>query len=197
MHCGHARYVWNLAVEQHSWRTPRRRPAPAYLLQSRQLTEARKEFAWLREGPHNVQQQALRDFQQAMRNFFAGTHKRPTWRKAGGHEGFRITDTCKVKRRSRKWGHVAVPKVGWVRFRGSRQVADAKSYRVTRDRSGRWHVAFAAIPNEIPAPGTGEIIGVDRGVAVSAALSTGELLHCPKLPPKQAERLNRLCRKLS
>jgi putative transposase len=36
-----------------------------------------------------VQQQALRDFAQAMRNFFNGTHRRPTWRKAGVHEGFR------------------------------------------------------------------------------------------------------------
>ena len=30
-----------------------------------------------------VQQQALRDFAQAMANFFAGTHRQPSWRKAG------------------------------------------------------------------------------------------------------------------
>ena len=196
-HCGHARYVWNLAVEQHSWWTPRRGPAPSYVAQSRQLTEARKEFDWLREGSQNVQQQALRDFGQAMRNFFAGTHRRPTWRKQGVHQSFRITDTCKVERLSRKWGQVTVPKVGWVRFRWTRPVPEAKSYRITRDRSGRWHVAFAAIPVEIPGPGTGEIVGVDRGVRVSAALSTGELLHCPTLSPKREERLGRLVRKLS
>lgn len=196
-YCAHARYVWNLAVEQHSWWTPRRGPAPSFAAQCRQLTEARKEFDWLREGSVNVQQQALRDFNQAMQNFFGGTHRRPTWRKASVHEGFRITDTCKVERLSRKWGQVAVPKVGWVRFRWSRIVPDAKSYRITRDRAGRWHVAFAAIPEPIPAPGTGEIVGVDRGVTVSAALSTGEMLHCPALPSKQAERLDRLCRRLS
>jgi len=167
------------------------------VLQSRQLTEARKEFAWLREGSQNVQQQALRDFHQAMRNFFAGTHRRPTWRKAGVHEGFRITDTCKIERLSRKWGQVAVPKVGWVRFRWTRAVPEAKSYRITRDRSGRWHVAFAVLPDEIPGPGTGEIVGLDRGVAVSAALSTGQLLACPQLAPGQAARLARLCRRLS
>ncbi len=37
-----------------------------------------------------VQQQALRDFDQAMRNFYGGTHRRPSWRKAGRDEGFRI-----------------------------------------------------------------------------------------------------------
>ena len=57
---------------------------------------------------------------------------------------------------------------------------DAKSYRVTMDRAGRWHVAFAVIPGPVPAPGNGQVVGIDRGVAVSAALSTGELLHCPR-----------------
>ena len=55
-HCSHARYVWNLAVEQHAWWKPGRKPAPGYLEQSRQLTAARAENGWLREGPQNVQQ---------------------------------------------------------------------------------------------------------------------------------------------
>jgi IS605 OrfB family transposase len=66
-----------------------------------------------------------------------------------------------------------------------------KSYRITRDRAGRWHVAFAAIPDPIPAPGTGQAVGVDRGVAVSAALSTGELLHAPGLREREKARLLR------
>src|SRR5258705_6580265 len=84
-HCGDARYVWNLAVEQQQHWQPGRK-APGYLEQGRQLTEARAEYAWLRAGSQTVQQQALRDFAQAMRNFFAGTHCRPTWRKLGVHE---------------------------------------------------------------------------------------------------------------
>ena len=36
-----------------------------------QLTEARAEYAWLRAGSQTVQQQALRDFAQAMQNFFS------------------------------------------------------------------------------------------------------------------------------
>jgi putative transposase len=90
-HCADARYVWNLAVEQHAWWRPGKRSAPGYLEQSRQLTAARAGSPWLAEGSQTVQQQALRDFDQAMRNFFAGTHRRPTWRKAGRDEGFRVT----------------------------------------------------------------------------------------------------------
>jgi transposase len=82
-HCAHARYVWNLAVEQQSWWRPGRSNAPGYGVQAVQLTEARAEHRWLREGSQMVQQQALRDFAQAMANFFAGTHRKPTCRSCG------------------------------------------------------------------------------------------------------------------
>ncbi|PZF97356.1 transposase, partial [Nonomuraea aridisoli] len=111
---------------------PGRRSSPGYLEQCRQLTEARAEFAWLRAGSQMVQQQALRDFRVV------------------------AVKAADVRRLSRNVGEVRIPKVGWVRFRWSRAVPEGvKSYRVTRDRVGRWHVAFAAIPEPIPAPGTG------------------------------------------
>lgn len=80
-----------------------------------------------------------------------------------------------------------IPKAGWVRFRWSRAVPQARSFRVKLDQSGRWHLAFAVIPDPIKAPGTGEVVGVDRGIAVSAALSTGELLTCPRPPPASGD----------
>jgi IS605 OrfB family transposase len=144
----------------------------------------------------------LRDFNQAMRNFFAGTHRRPTWRKAGIHEGFRIVGRrglhWDVRRLSRKTGEVRIPKVGWVRFRWSRLIPNGvRSFRVNRDRAGRWHVALAVIPPPVAGPGTGEVVGVDRGVTVSAALSTGELLCVPKLRANEATRLRRMQQKLA
>jgi putative transposase len=200
-HCAHARFVWNLAVEQHRCWRPGRASAPGYGEQSRQLTEARREFGWLAAGSQTVQQQALRDFAQAMSNFFAGTHRRPTWRKAGRHEGFRIVGRrggqWDVRRLSRKTGVVRVPKVGWVRFRWSRAVPEVKSFRVTRDRLGNWHIAFAVIPPPVSGPGNGEVVGVDRGIAVSAALSTGELLCVPGLRDSEKTRLLRLRRRLA
>src|SRR6202011_627768 len=134
-HCRDARYVWNLAVEQQQHWQPGCK-APGYVEQCAQLTEARAECVWLRAGSQTVQQQALRDFAQAMRNFFTGTHRRPTWRKAVVHEGFRqvAVEAHRVERLSRRCGRVWVPKVGWVRFRMSRPVPEGvKSYRITCD----------------------------------------------------------------
>jgi putative transposase len=198
-HCSHARFVWNLAVEQQSWWRRGRTNAPGYLEQCRQLTAARAENDWLRAGSQTVQQQALRDFDQAMRYFFAGTHRRPVFRKASRSNGFRITgpQAQRVRRLNRHHGEVWIPKVGWVRFRWSRAVPDVNSYRVTLDRDGRWHIAFAAIPQSVAGPGTGEVVGVDRGIAVSAALSTGEMLNAPRLSPGRRRRLLNLQRKLA
>jgi putative transposase len=203
-HCAHARYVWNLAVEQHSHWHPGRKGAPGYLEQCRQLTAVRAAHPWLAAGSQMVQQQALRDFAQAMAAFFAPQNPagRPSWRKAGRDEGFRIVgrrgQQWEMRRVSRHVGQIWVPKAGWVRYRWSHVVpAGVKSYRVTHDRAGRWHVAFAAIPDPVSAPGNGRVVGVDRGVAVSAALSTGELLHIPGLTTGRQKRLLCLERKLA
>jgi putative transposase len=215
-HSAHARYVWNLAVEQRSWWQPGH-PAPGFAEQCRQLSEARAMYPWLAAGSVIVQQQALRDFHATYASWFASLRdwrsrnanrppeerpappSPPSWRKRGRSEGFRIVAVGPqdVRRLNRRWGGVLVPKLGWVRFRWSRPVPPAKSYRVTRDRAGRWHVAFTAVPSAIPAPGNRQVVGVDQGVVVSAALSTGELLTVGDLHPAEQRRLRLLERRLA
>ena len=194
--CGHARYVWNLGLQQRlMWR--RWQGPPGLVEQARQLTEARADNDWLAAGSVTVQQQALRDLDQAWRNFFGGTHDKPTWRRKGVHEAFRVvgSQALRVRHDNHRWCAVLVPKVGWVKFKKSRDLPEAKSYRVIRDRAGRWHIAFAAVPDPIPAPGTGEVVGVDRGVAV--AVSTGEMSSPAGLRPAERGRLLRLQRRLA
>jgi putative transposase len=65
-----------------------------------------------------VQQQALRDFTLAMATFFDPQNRtgRPSWRKAGRNEGFRVVGRrgrqWDVRRLSRHVGEVRVPKAG-------------------------------------------------------------------------------------
>jgi transposase len=151
--CGHARYVWNLALEQALLWARWKGPTPGFNAQSAQLTEARQAESWLACGSQTVQQQALRDLDQAWRQFFAGTHRRPTWRKAGEHEGLRTLGPqgLRVRQDNRARSSVLVPKIGWVCLRRSRALAGWKSYRITGERAGRWHIAFALwSPNRSP-----------------------------------------------
>jgi putative transposase len=80
-HCRHARFVWNLAVEQQRhWQAGRQ--APGYNEQCAQLTAARAEYGWLAAGSQSVQQQALRDFAQVQTFLTAPTVARRGARQA-------------------------------------------------------------------------------------------------------------------
>ena len=81
-HCADARAVWNMALEQANCWRPGRSSSPGSAERFRQLAEARKD-SWLADGSSSVQQQALRDFDQALKNFWAGSHRRPRWRRRG------------------------------------------------------------------------------------------------------------------
>ncbi|GAQ64971.1 RNA-guided endonuclease InsQ/TnpB family protein [Streptomyces scabiei] len=220
-HCAHARYVWNLAVEQHAHWRRWRKSAPGFAEQCRQLTEARRDNAWLGAGNADVQQQALKDFAKAKNARFTSGFGEPTWRRKHVHEGFRVIGTDRVpehevdgsprlnaktgrqvmgrsvvvQKLNRRWAQVKVPGCGWVRFRLSAkgkgaQLPDAKTFRVTF-RNGRWYIAFAVVPEPIPAPGTGEVIGIDRGVTVTAALSDGRTLNCPQLTTRERAQIRK------
>jgi transposase len=216
-HCAHARFVWNLAVEQHSHWRKGRKSAPGFAEQCRQLTEARRENEWLGAGNADVQQQALKDFARAKNAKFTSGFGDPTWRKKFRHEGFRVIGTDRVPecnadgspklnaktgrqilgrsvvvhKLNRRWAQVKVPGCGWVRFRLTRgELPAAKTFRVTF-RNGQWHIAFAVIPEPITAPGTGEVIGIDRGVTITAALSDGHMLNCPQLTVRERAQIRK------
>lgn len=203
-HCAHARFVWNLCVEQQSWWRPGRGSMPGLTEKSRQLTEARAAFGWLRAGSIRVQQSALGDYGRALAAFFNPRNPAamPGWRKAGRDEGFRIVGPrggpdWDVRRLSRRVGEVRIPKIGWVRFRWSRNVPeDAKSYRVTLDRSGRWHVIFVSMQPPLDRQPTGAVVGIDRGVRTALVTSDGQHYRAPRVSDRDAGRYLALSRRL-
>ncbi|WP_326782994.1 RNA-guided endonuclease InsQ/TnpB family protein [Streptomyces sp. NBC_00151] len=97
-----------------------------------------------------------------------------------------------VRQLNRRWARVKVPGCGWVRFRLTlTDLPAAKTFRVTL-RNGRWHIAFAVVPAPVAAPpGTGEVIGIDRGVTITAALSDGRKLNCPQLTVKERAQVRK------
>jgi transposase len=198
-HCGHARYVWNLAVEQQSWWRPGRGPAPSSAERYRQLAGARQAEPWLAAGSSSVQQQALRDFDRALAAFFDPDNPagRPAYRSKHRTQGFAIRDT-RARRISRRWGEVFVPKVGWVRFRWTRRLPGRLGIsRVTCDRAGRWHVSFPSPQPAIEREPAGRSAGIDRGVRTALVTSAGQHYRTPRISDRRAARYLALQRKLA
>lgn len=211
-HCHHARFVFNIGLEQRSmWRRSKhdRGTHPEHgnlnvarvttATQMRELAELRGELDWLRVGSSSVQQAALRDLDRAYVNFFAGRAKYPTFKRRDDREGSFVVRDLTVRRLNRKWGLVTVPKVGVVRFRISRlwaHIEKATSARITH-RNGRWHVSFTTPPAEKISAYTGAVVGIDRGVKNSLATSEGRMVQAPTLTAGEQARFLALQQRLS
>jgi putative transposase len=199
--CGCARVIFNAGLEQRQIAYRDFGVSLDYNDQgATELTEAKQALPWLAEPHSDVLQQALRDLDQAYRNFFEGRSAFPRFKRKGQHDSFRIqnrkTGGITVRRLNRRWGEVHIPKLGPVRFRWTRKpVGEIRHLTVTRDALG-WHVSLCCEQATIaPVDHLGAPVGIDRGVAATVALSTGELRSCPTLGPGQSERLRRLARK--
>ena len=122
---------------------------------------------------------------------------KPSYRSRRGTPGFVIRDV-KARCLNRNHAQVFVPKLGWVRFRLSRDLpADPGMARVTCDRSGRWHVAFPGRPPAISRQSAGAAAGIDRGVRTALVTSGGQHYRAPRISDRRAARYLALQRRMS
>lgn len=182
---GATRFVYNLCLEQRRdfWRQHRRtRGGPiTWITQSRELTDLRRDAPWLASVPRECLQQALRDLEGAFRAFFAGAGF-PSPRKKFVNDALRLQmrDIPPATRLNRKWGSIRLPKLGAVKFRWTRDFKAARSLTLSL-RAGQWHIAFLCEVEQSTAPPAPGVVGIDRGVANTIMLSTGESFQLPTI----------------
>lgn len=199
-HCGQARFVYNNGLAKRQALTDEDRKNGIrvnFTTQCKDLAVLRKELDWLGAGSSAVQQGALRDLDRAFKNFFKGRADYPVFKKRKKTDlgGFVVRDVT-VRRLNRRNAEVLIPKLGYVRFRLSvdwAEIQQATSARITC-RNNRWHVSFVTPPKPKQTTGQG-VVGIDRGVAVTAMTSDGQKFHAPKAE-KQQGRYGRLQRVL-
>jgi putative transposase len=195
-HCSDARFIWNLACEQQIFarkygRKSGREKWPKHVEQSRELTGIRQQYDWLREGATTVQQGALRDFDQAMKNRFKNPDHfgYPKFRSSKSNQGFIVRDV-KIRKLNRKWSEVLIPKLGYVKFRVSRPLPEGHGHgRVTLNKAGQWHISFASPQPVIEREITETKLGLDLGVVNTVTDSNGNFYRGPK--PKCIKYLQR------
>lgn len=205
---GVTRLVYNLCLEQRRdwWRQYHRvegRPL-TWVEQSRQVTGLRAEFDWIAAVPRGALDRALRDLDAAYGRFFRNGAGYPTPRRKGLNDSFRLqAKDVVVRRLNAKWSAVRLPKVGWVKFRDTRPMGGVMCNLTVALSAGRWFVGFAC---EIDAqPAVAEItasVGIDRGVAQTLTLSSGEFIQAPTslrllARKKRAQRVLARARRMS
>ena len=196
---GSCRFVYNLALEQRrDWHRPGRKFS--FASQCREVTVLRAEVDWLKAAPVHTLQQALKDLDRAYQNWWAGRAGAPTPRKKGLHDSFRFPDpvSIKVERTGKSSGRIKLPKLGWIKLRGWYAIpGDICNATVSR-RAGQWHVSVQWLREvDEPIPSTLPAVGIDRGVAVFAALSDGMQIAPVNHGKKALKALRKAQRNLS
>ena len=174
---GACRYVYNKALALHKTRFEQGGKKLGYAGLCRQLTQWRHsaETPWLRQAPTHPLQQALKDLERAYANFFAGRAGFPNFRRKGASERFRYPDPKQI-RLDQGNSRLFVPKLGWLRYRKSRDVPGELRNVTVSQRCGKWLVAIQT-RHEVAIPvAQGEAVGIDLGVVRFATLSDGSFL---------------------
>lgn len=181
---GAARFVYNLCLEQRRdfWRQYRRqmgRPI-SYFGQTIEITELRREVDWLAAVPRDALDQAAHDVQRAYDRFFSGAASYPNFRKRSDGCGFSLRGRdISVRRLNAKWAEVRLQTLGWIKFRLTREMRGIQKIVSVREERGQWFISLA---NEIEHDAVvcpTAAVGIDRGVANTLALSTGEMFRMP------------------
>jgi putative transposase len=194
------RAVWNTGLEQR--REYRRRGAwMNYQPQAKELAQAKAEHPWLAQVPGHCLQQTLMDLDKACRKH--GTF-RVRWRSGRRWApSFRFPEGSKMalEKLNGRHARVKLPKLGWVKFRASRNLDGEVIRSATLTKEGPYWFVSLLVDDGVTTPAThaapDSAVGVDRGVVVAVATSAGDLLDQVFATTAEKRRAVRLQRTLS
>ena len=171
---GSCRFVFNKALALQKERYEQGDKKLGYAGLCKLLTEWRNdvETPWLSDSPIHPLQQTLKDLERAYSNFFAKRADFPRFKKKGQSDSFRYPDPKQIKLDQAN-DRVFLPKLGWLRYRNSRDVLGTVKNITVSQSSGKWFVSIQTereVAQPIP---TGDAVGIDMGVARFATLSDG------------------------
>lgn len=172
--CGCSRFVFNRALtyqneqyqKDNSFKFSYRKIADL-------LPEWKREFTWLKDCHSQVLQQSIKDLDKAFENFFAKRSNFPNFKCKGEKDSFRIPQGFKLEQHNNR---IYLPKIGWVRYRNSRNVFGSLKNVTVRQKCGKWYISIQVefeTAKLTPKPNGGEI-GIDMGIVRFATLSNGE-----------------------
>jgi putative transposase len=195
---GSCRFVFNKALALQKERYEQGEKKLGYAALCKELTAWRNgvETPWLFDAPIHPLQQTLKDLERAYSNFFAKRADFPRFKKKGQSDSFRYPDPKQIKLDQGN-ARVFMPKLGWLRFRQSRDVLGTVKNITVSHNSGKWFVSIQTereVTQPIP---TGDAVGIDMGVARFATLSDGTFVAPLGSFKRHQERLRRAQQSMS
>ena len=169
---GSCRFVFNKALALQQERFEQGEKKLGYAELCKQLTQWKSEdsTAWLAETPSQPLQQTLKDLERAYTNFFAKRADFPRFKKKGLSDSFRYPQGFKLDQANSR---LFLPKLGWLRYRNSRDALGVIKNITVSQLSGKWYAAIQT-EREVDVPvHQGTAVGLDMGIKRFVTLSDG------------------------
>lgn len=196
---GSCRFVYNkaLALQKATYEAPGK--FIGYVVMAKHLTEWRNgaQTPWLKDAPVHPLQHALKDLERAYKNFFAKRAMFPRFKRKGTGESFRYPD-AKQFEIDQANSRIKLPKLGWVRYRNSRDILGVAKNITISQCAGKWYASIQTEREvEQAVPTATSAIGVDLGVTRFATLSDGTFVAPLNSFKRHQVRLRRYQRAMS
>jgi len=196
---GSCRHVYNKALALQKNNHEAGGKFIGYVAMAKQLTGWRNsiETPWLKEAPVHPLQHALKDLDRAYQNYFAKRTRFPRFKRKGAADRFRYPD-AKQFEVDQANNRIKLPKLGWIRYRNSRDILGTARNITISQSGGKW---FASIQTEreleAPIPTATSAIGIDMGIERCATFSDGGYVQPLNSFKKHQIRLQRHQRSMS
>ena len=144
---------------------------------SKALTQLKREAQtqWLKQPIAQALQQTLRDQDRAIRESFKNGKGFPRFKSRDHGDSFRLPQP-KREDIDEANARVFVPKLGFVRYRKSRDTAEGLVRQVTIKRDGtKWFVVITKLINYTPMQTLAGECGIDLGIAQTVTTSDGKV----------------------
>ncbi len=192
---GSCRFVYNKALALQKTRFDSGEKKLGYAGLCKLITQWRSETRWLDETHSQVLQQAMKNLERAYQNFFEKRADFPTFKRKGHGESFRYPQGVKLDPGNAR---IFLPKLGWLRYRKSREVLGTLKNATVSFRSGKWFVSIQTEREvERPLPTSTSAVGIDVGIARFATLSDGSHIEALNSFKRHQQRLTRYQRAMS
>jgi putative transposase len=194
---GSCRFVWNRAFALQQERYQADGTRIRYNDLAGLLVEWKKDSgtSFLSTVYSQILQQTLKDLERAWINFFQKRAERPQFKKKGRKESFRFPQGFKLDQVNSR---IYLPKLGWIRYRNSRQVEGTPKQVTVSKELDRWFISVQTEREVVTPkhPATSDI-GIDMGIKTFAAVSDGMMIQPIQSFKTYSQKLARIQRKLS
>lgn len=175
---GACRFVFNKALELQINNHKNGEKFIGYNSLAKNLTNWRNsiETPWLKDAPFHPLQQALKDLEKSYKNFFAKRADFPKFKRKDNGSSFRFPD-AKQFVIDGKNDRIKLPKLGWIRFKNSRDIL-GKPKNITISQSGGSWFFSVQTEREVsePVPKSTSAVGIDVGITRFLTKSDGSFV---------------------